>query len=335
MNFETPGYVDALGSKLETLANEYSASKYKHKHQTKMSPGSLAKECSAQIWYRWRNVKLKPIPGDLARRFADGNTGEPELIELLRGIGFVIQDREEPTHVLAYHADSDCYLVVTLGDFYLDGNLGVLDDVSDESFHIKRAKEKGVEYTPPGQIKVEDMNGHFVGFLDGIGYHPEHTFGIRILIECKTMNDKNYKEWLRKKIAVSHPEYYAQAIVYMKYHNLPYGLFAVKNKNTAEVSFELIRRNDKLADDYLRRAADIMTMKVCPQKIAQSAASHKCKFCDYIEICHYGEPVEINCRSCVHCVIAPEGKFYCERWQGMIPDKKAIAAACSSHTPVK
>lgn len=335
MNLETPGYIDGLPRRLEIKTEEYSASKAKSKYQKKMSPSQLAKECTAQIWYKWRNVKLPTISGRLARIFADGNNAEPEMIAILRGIGFTVWDRETPTHVLGYHAESDCYFIDKIDEFYDETrHRDAVDDVSDIPFHVEAAKRQGVEYKPPSQIKIEDMDGHFVGFLDGIGTHPELTFGENVLIEAKTMNTKNFRNWQNKRIAVSHPEYYAQAIIYMKYKELNYCLFIVKNKDDGDICYEMIRRNDSAANEYLRRAAAVITMKVTPEKVSYSAASHKCKFCDFIEICHYAAPVDINCRSCVNCVAAPEGQFYCEKWQSMIP-KDAIPKACGNHNPVK
>lgn len=289
VDFNTPGYTIELARRMAEAVNEYSASTSKNRYQTKMSPSSLAKECSAQMWYKWRNVKLEKTDGQRQRTFDTGNELEPKLIDLLRGTGWTIYDR-------------------------------MPDDGSGKE---------------PTQWKCEDFDGHFVGFADGIGFHPELTFGNNVLVEAKTMNAKNFRTFISKGIAISHPDYYAQAIVYMKYFNLDWCVFAVWNKDDSDVQFEWVKRNDGMADDWLRRAHSIMTMKITPEKIAYSAAFGKCKYCTFSGICHYDEPVDINCRSCIHCVPAPDGKFYCERWQQLIPNKEAIRQGCSNHTPVK
>lgn len=334
VDFNTPGYTIELARRMAEAVNEYSASTSKNRYQTKMSPSSLAKECSAQMWYKWRNVKLEKTDGQRQRTFDTGNELEPKLIDLLRGTGWTIYDRMPQTQFLMYHAESDCYLVVddeTAQHCMQQG----CDDVSDIPGHIARAKQQGVDYYPPSQWKCEDFDGHFVGFADGIGFHPELTFSNNVLVEAKTMNAKNFRTFISKGIAISHPDYYAQAIVYMKYFNLDWCVFAVWNKDDSDVKFEWVKRNDGMADDWLRRAHSIMTMKITPEKIAYSAAFGKCKYCTFSGICHYGEPVDINCRSCIHCVPAPDGKFYCERWQQLIPNKEAIRQGCGDHTPVK
>ncbi len=185
------------------------------------------------------------------------------------------------------------------------------------------------------QFNVKLFHGHLSAYLDGKGSHPEYTGGQKILLEFKTYNTKRFSALVNGKgLQIEDPKYYGQVVIYMKEHNLPWCLFLAENKNDDDLHVEIIQRDDVTATSLLNKAHTIITSKVRPARIAQSPAFHKCKYCHFNEICHNGAPVEKNCRSCLNCVPTYDGKFHCEKWNGVIP-ADVIETNQPCHDPVK
>lgn len=184
------------------------------------------------------------------------------------------------------------------------------------------------------QFQVKDFDGHLKGFLDGIGSHPAKTGGMNWLLEFKTFNTKRFGEWSRKGVRQSDPKYYGQVCLYMKYYQLPFCLLMGKNKDTSEIAFEVVVRNDTEADEMLRTVDTVINSRVRPARIAENPTHHKCKICPLIGVCHFGEPVDVSCRSCQFCYAGPNETFICERY-GTIPGEAEIKAACGDYMAIK
>lgn len=185
------------------------------------------------------------------------------------------------------------------------------------------------------QFGIKLFEGHLTGYLDGIGWHPVHTAGLAVLLEFKTYNTKRFAILKVKKCKVSDFKYYVQACIYMREYNLPWCLFVAVNKDDDELYFEIIPRDDATAEQHYRTAHTIVHSKARPARIAQSPTYFKCKNCTFVDICHNGAPVDINCRSCQHATAVAGGKFHCGKWDAIIPNQEAVEAACPEHTPIK
>jgi len=81
------------------------------------------------------------------------------------------------------------------------------------------------------------------------------------------------------------------------------------------------------------KARDIIYATQLPPRISENPAFYKCKWCDKQDICHHGEVVETNCRSCKYAVPAPEGKWGCKHFNMLIPED-FIAKGCPQHLSV-
>lgn len=185
------------------------------------------------------------------------------------------------------------------------------------------------------QFGVTDIFGHLYGKTDGRASHPEHTNGLKLLFECKYINTKRFIHLTSKPLIEADPKYYGQVCLYMMLRDLPAALFVPVNRNDDDIKPKVIPRDDDYARDLLRRAETIVNSKVRPARVAESPAFFECKsMCDYTDICHFATPVDINCRACVNCTAIEGGRFKCDKWNAVIPDRKAIEAACPSFSPI-
>lgn len=186
------------------------------------------------------------------------------------------------------------------------------------------------------QWNFKALDGHLSAYLDGIGSHPVITAGAEILIEAKSYNKRRFNLLVSKgNVKLTDYEYYVQVCLYMAGYNLPWTLLICECKDDGDIHVEVIMRDDETAQRALNVGHTIKSNRIRPARVAESAAYHVCKTCDFLGVCHLGEPVEKNCRSCLSCVAIDGGKFYCERWNAVIPNETAIMGACPHHDPIK
>lgn len=296
--------------------------------QHHVRPSMLGDECVARQWYYYRWVK--PVEEDARQRryFDRGLSEEARIIADLRRDGWEVRDYSQQ---LWYHPESDAYVLEDWDDPNVSHELV---DLSCEPLHIEIALKRGVELR---QWSFKKFDDHMKGGCDGKLRHEVHTQNVWGLLEAKTYNKQGFSTLTSKRMRASTPKYVAQATIYMEELKLPFTLFACKSKNDDDYYFEFMTADNEYAQRLDRTAHTVITSTARPARLAESPAFYQCgpKFCAFSGICHKGDPVAINCRSCVHCVSAPEGKFGCNHWNAIIPDDAAILAACPNHTPVK
>jgi len=334
MDFSKPGMAEHVAATIRNEIDDNSAADNPPKYRWRVSPSSLGKECVAQQWFKFRWVSVRQVPGPIARLFARGNKEEGNIIALLRRAGWEIRDYDKR---LCYIKDTDTYFAQEWEASIVHGV-----DVSADPVHIAAAKAR--DKWMLRQYRVKDLGGHYSGYLDGKARHPIHTGGEWVLLELKTYKSRLFstlvardKEGNLKTVQVHNYDYYCQAVQYMDYHQLPWCLFGALNKDDDDLYFECIPANPQLAHALKNTAHTIATSQARPARIAESPTFHKCKICDFTNICHKSAPVDINCRSCQHCVAEFEtnkGNFRCNKWAAIIPDEKAIMAACPQHLPL-
>jgi hypothetical protein len=180
------------------------------------------------------------------------------------------------------------------------------------------------------------IDGHVSAYLDGIMYHPEFFEGQKVLLELKTMAKGRFGRLQSKKsVMVTEPEYHGQVQLYMHGYNLNFCVFFAECQDTQEIYVEVIRRDPEYAQRLLMLADTVKNSRLRPARVAQSPTYHKCKSCEFLNICHYDAQVDRNCRSCVNAMAVEGGRFYCNRWAAFIPNEQAILAACPHHEPIK
>lgn len=171
------------------------------------------------------------------------------------------------------------------------------------------------------------FGGHFGGSCDALLSNLErfHLPGWGVL-ECKTHNEKSFELVKKKGVASSKLTHYIQTQIYMNRFGCAWGLYCAVNKNTDEIYFEVILAKPEMAEAYLKRALDIITVAQPPRRISNNSSWWVCKLCDFHDICHHREkaaPLK-NCRTCISSVPNTEdGTWLCTTWNATIPDNVA------------
>jgi hypothetical protein len=159
------------------------------------------------------------------------------------------------------------------------------------------------------QFRVSWFGGHLGGSLDGVAILD----GIATLLECKTHNDKSFKELATKGVWSAKPKHYAQAQIYMAGMQLTQCLYIAVNKNDDTLYLELFAFEPDRAQGLVNRAETIIFGDGIPNKISNSPAWYECRFCPMHEVCHRGEEPLVNCRTCKNSRPERDGTWSCDR----------------------
>jgi len=135
------------------------------------------------------------------------------------------------------------------------------------------------------QLEVIGGHGYAKGHIDGKvfgvpGYETEI-----MMFEAKTMNDKRFKDYLKKGLRETNPVYYGQVMSYMGKLGLERCLYVVVNKNDEHRNYQIIEFDN---DEYQRLediANAIPLMTELPEKIG-GRTWFACKWCDAKNLCH-------------------------------------------------
>ncbi len=179
------------------------------------------------------------------------------------------------------------------------------------------------------QYVFSKVNGHYGGSTDGIAIIT-WADKLEIIGEFKTFGSKYFEKLKKEKVKLSNPKYYKQMVSYGKEFKCRNGLFCAVNKDNDEVYFEFVDLDWSLADEMEKKATDIIYAQLPPPRISEQPAYWLCKGCTFNGICHHGEAVEKNCRSCVHAVPAEKAQWGCGKFGQLIP-KDFLKVGCNEH----
>lgn len=139
--------------------------------------------------------------------------------------------------------------------------------------------------------------GKVKGHIDGviIDAPTDLDFQFPMLWECKSLNDKSWKDVVKKGLAISKPIYAAQVAIYQAYMESQIegisknpALFTAINKDTAEIHFELIPFDQELAQKTSDKAVKILCATEAHEllpRIANDSTHFECKFCPWQQRC--------------------------------------------------
>jgi len=196
------------------------------------------------------------------------------------------------------------------------------------------AKVSTVDPATGKQWRFEMFGGHFAGSGDGLVYNLERfgldAFGV---LECKTHNEKSFNKLQEKGVLTSKPVHYAQMQVYMHYSGCKWALYIAVNKNNDDLYIEVIYYDEKIALHLIARAEVIICLPQPPKRISESPAWWECKFCDFYDICHHGQSMEKNCRTCIQSFPSRDGGWGCNRFGADIPHDFA-QVGCDQWEPI-
>lgn len=150
------------------------------------------------------------------------------------------------------------------------------------------------------QYKMSLVYGHCGGSLDAIGLLPT-SYGIEtpMLVSVKTAGaGARFKGMMEEGIKVKAPEYYDQECFYGYGYNIEYAAYIVTGKNDDNLHLEIEKLDMERGKQLVDKAEAIIFSKEPFEKISKSPSSGDCAGCTFKGICHKGEQVDKNCRSC-------------------------------------
>jgi hypothetical protein len=148
-----------------------------------------------------------------------------------------------------------------------------------------------------GQFGFAVAKGRVRGHVDGIIANGPAELGMRYpsLFECKTMNDKNWRDCVKRGVALSKPVYATQIAIYQAYMEPAVpgisanpALFTAINKDTQELYFELVPFDAALAQRGSDRAVQILQATDAGEllpRIAHDSSHYECRWCNWQDRC--------------------------------------------------
>lgn len=300
----------------------------------------IGEKCERALYYNFRWFKRPDFDGRILRLFDRGHSEEFKNVALLRSIGIEVRAYSErlclDEAMIALDSSKCPYIALPWDADWMDSGL---TDVTQSEFHVTRAAAQGIKLN---QWRISDVMGHFGGSLDGEGVADfpiivsetyEHIpAGERFLLEFKTHNTKSFVLLSSEGVKSAKPVHYAQMQTYMFKRGLRFALYMAINKNDDDLYIEVLPVDEEFARTLIDKAKRVIHSKVVPNRIGKHPSWHECKFCDFANICHYGDTSKIdrNCRTCQHSVPVDDGQWHCGLWNATIP-VDAVLAGCDSH----
>ncbi len=188
------------------------------------------------------------------------------------------------------------------------------------------------------QFRIKGVMGHFGGSLDGkVWLPPRYGYTKTILGEFKTQGTgPKFEALLTNGAQKEKPVHFVQMSTYGFELNLEYAIYNAINKNDDDLHVEIVELDWKLGAQMFEKARGIILSQPSdpPPKFSLSPATMECRTCDFVGICHRGEPVEKNCRSCIAAQPVDNSEWRCNRYNLIIPEQH-IAHGCADWSPVK
>lgn len=148
-----------------------------------------------------------------------------------------------------------------------------------------------------GQFGFEAAGGRIQGHVDGIIMSGPETINMSYpaLWECKSLNDKSWKDTVKRGVTISKPVYAAQIATYQAYMEPQVSgiatnpaLFTAINKNTAELHHELVAFDSALAQKMSDRAVRVIRATEAHEllpRISRESTHFECRMCSYSDRC--------------------------------------------------
>ena len=203
----------------------------------------------------------------------------------------------------------------------------------EEAFFIEYLRGIGFTVWEVGedgeQHKIHGAHRHFGGSLDGAARFPEtYQLNEPILTEFKTQGTgAKFVKMQKDGVILTKPQHYAQMCVYGYKYKLKYSLYIVVNKNDDDLHVEMVKLDWKFGEELERKACDIIFAIEPPPKVGMVPSYFKCKYCDFVDVCHNDAPAEKNCRSCKQASPAENATWKCSLYNSIIP-AEFIANGC-------
>lgn len=189
------------------------------------------------------------------------------------------------------------------------------------------------------QFGFEHASGHISGSIDGLVYLPE-KFGFPepLLLEIKTCKaSARFLNYFKIGLKMNEPKYHSQISTYGRMMNIQYTMFIVICKDDDRMYVEIVENDFAMGEFLIERGLEVLFSEVDnpPKQISLSPAKFECKYCDFLNVCHYKDKdeVAVNCRSCIHSQPKANGKWVCTKFNNIIPPD-FIPIGCEHHEKI-
>lgn len=185
------------------------------------------------------------------------------------------------------------------------------------------------------QFRVSGVMGHYGGSCDGVAIVPWTLNNYPFLLEFKTHNEKSFTKLEKDGLVKSKPRHYDQMCGYGWKMNIQYAIYFPENKNDDDIKPQFIKLDWQRGMQLERKAEEIITAKMPPQRISDNPSYYECKDfnCPALAICHHGATPIKNCRSCRHSTPVENAEWRCSLHDGIIP-KEFIPSGCDQWVPI-
>lgn len=184
------------------------------------------------------------------------------------------------------------------------------------------------------QYKFSKVGGHYGGSSDSLMLLPWfRNEEDRILAEFKTHNIKSFDKLEKDGLKLTKPLHFAQMCSYGREFKTRYGLYCAVCKDNDKIFFDFVELDWQYAELLERKAQDIITSQIAPQRISEQPSFFECRYCNFQGVCHYAEPVERNCRSCQFAMPEDQARWRCTRFNDYIP-QEFVKIGCDQHTSI-
>lgn len=171
--------------------------------------------------------------------------------------------------------------------------------------------------------------GMLTGSIDGEALGVPGAEKTVHLLECKTMNDANFKAWRRSGVKKANPRHFAQMQTYMHGSGLTRALYMAHNKDTDELGAERVASDPVAANQLAAKAERIAFSDTPPPRLSDKPDFWTCKLCDFHGICHGEDRPRAHCRTCIFAKPAAED-WHCTRHDMSVAGAEQ-ALGCQSH----
>lgn len=186
------------------------------------------------------------------------------------------------------------------------------------------------------QSKIRFVGGHVRGKIDALATGvPEAPVRVH-LVECKSSNDKGFKELQRTGVAKAKPLHFGQCQMYMHGCSVERALYVCVNKNDDDIYVERIPYDVTYCLRMLARASRIISADDAPSRLhdePKSKMAFECGFCNHKAACHEGAFARRHCRTCIHStpVLTSENACWDCAFHGKPLTLDEQAAGCENH----
>lgn len=185
------------------------------------------------------------------------------------------------------------------------------------------------------QHKVYAIGGHVRGKLDGLVQGLIEAPKVIHVLECKSHNDKSFKELTKKKLQKAKTAHWLQCQFYMHLKQLTRCLYYAVNKDKDAEYQERIEYDPVAVMRMLVRLERIIGSNQAPSRISEDQKALGCLLCKHKAVCSKSEFGRNHCRTCLHAtpIIDKEdtaATWLCERHNKTLSADEQ-RAGCGSH----